>query len=74
MRSMAAESSRELVRRLRRGETGTAAWDVWIDWHALDLAGEPSAFEPRILVSRLQDPQEPSLSFHIVNYAHDIKN
>jgi len=47
VRSLASESSRELVRRLQNKDS---KWDVWIEWNAVDLASQPSAFEPRILV------------------------
>ena len=47
MRSLASESSRELVRRF--SAQSKEPWDLWIEWSAVDFAAEPSAFEPRVL-------------------------
>lgn len=53
MRSMASETSRELVRRLKASSGNKQNWDMWIDWHAVNFNEEPSAFEPALLVRKL---------------------
>jgi GPI inositol-deacylase len=48
MRSMAAETSREVVGRLTQSRNANA-WDMWLDWHAVDFSSEPSALDARLL-------------------------
>jgi hypothetical protein len=47
MRSMASETSRELVR--RSSSNPEPEKPIWIDWLAVDFGSEPSAFEPLLL-------------------------
>jgi hypothetical protein len=46
MRSMASETSREVIRRYTLNKD---TWNLWIDWYAVNFNEEPSAFEPRLL-------------------------
>ena len=63
MRSMASESSREIVKRFRQTSKNSNnnnkdddKWELWVDWHATNFNEEPSAFEPALLVSNLAIP------------------
>lgn len=49
MRSAAAETGRELARRL----DADPAWPLWLQWYAADFAGEASALDAGLLVSGL---------------------
>jgi len=63
MRSMASETSREVIRRYRKASStaGTATStsqnkenrsNLWIDWYAVNFNEEPSAFEPHLLTEQ----------------------
>ena len=50
MRSAAAETGRELARRL----AADPAWPLWLQWYAADFAEEASALDAGLLVSWLR--------------------
>ncbi len=49
LRSMAAESGRELTSRLR----ANSSWRVWMEWYGVNMHEEPSGLEARLVVSEL---------------------
>ncbi|KAG7675103.1 hypothetical protein KSW81_002606 [Nannochloris sp. 'desiccata'] len=59
MRSMASETSREIIRRYKKASSTPTAtpnkedeWNLWIDWYAVNFNEEPSAFEPHLLTEQ----------------------
>lgn len=59
MRSMASETSREVIRRYKAASSTTTTsniedqWDLWwIDWYAVNFNAEPSAFEPHLVTEQ----------------------
>lgn len=49
LRSMAAESGRELTSRPR----ADSSWRVWMEWYGVNMDEEPSGLEARLVVSEL---------------------
>ncbi len=47
MRSAAAETGRELARRLKADRS----WPLWLQWYGADFGAEASALDPDLLVS-----------------------
>ena len=59
MRSLAAETSYEMVRRYAKEmahpigtedhQRRSGQWDIWLDWHAADFSSEPSALDRKMI-------------------------